>query len=66
MSQGFFGAYLGINIRHTSGGYLELTQTGLINKIITACGLQDQSNEHNTPATMIVISESDGPSREHS
>jgi len=52
-SQGSVGTYLGIDIRRTSDGYLELCQLGLINKIITACGLQDQSSNHNTPSTMI-------------
>ncbi len=65
-SQGSVGAYLGIDIQRTSEGHLELTQSGLINKIITACGLQDQSAEHTTPATMILTSDSDGPPREHS
>jgi hypothetical protein len=65
-SQGSVGAYLGIDIQRTTDGYLELTQTGLINKIITVCGLQDQSTEHHTPATMILTADPDGPPREHS
>jgi hypothetical protein len=65
-SHGSVGAYLGIDIQWTSQGYLELTQSGLINKIITACGLQDQSAEHTTPATRILTSDSDGSSCEHS
>jgi hypothetical protein len=65
-SQGSVGAYLGIDIQRTSDGNMELTQTGLINKIISACGLQDQSTQHNTPAMMILTADSDGPSCEHS
>jgi hypothetical protein len=65
-SEGSVGAYLGIDIRCTPDGFLELMQTGLINKIIAACGLQDQSAEHHTPATMILTADSDGLPREHS
>ena len=64
-SQGSVGAYPGIDIRHTSNGYLELCQPGHINKIITACGLQDQSSTHNTPSTMILTADATGPPREH-
>jgi len=56
-SQGSVGAYLGIDIKRTPHGYIELTQTGLINKIITACGLQDQSDEHTIPATTILTAD---------
>jgi hypothetical protein len=65
-SQGSVGAYLGIDIKRTADGFLELTQTGLIQKIISACGLQDQSAEHNTPATIILTSDLHGPAWEHS
>jgi hypothetical protein len=65
-SQGSVSAYLGIDIRRTSDGFLELVQPGLINKIITACGLQDQSSQHNTPTNMILTADLTGPSREHS
>jgi len=65
-SQGSVGDYLGINIRRTSDGFLELVQPGLINKIITDCGLQDQSSQHNTPANMILTADLTGPPREHS
>jgi len=37
--------------------FLELVQLGLINKIITACGLQDQSSQHNTAANMILTAD---------
>jgi len=49
-----------------SDGCLELTQTGLINKIVAVCGLQDQSTEHGTPATTILMADANGPPREHS
>jgi hypothetical protein len=64
--QGSVGAYLGIDIRRTDDGHLELIQPGLIQKIIAACGLQDQSAEHSTPATTILTSDLAGPPREHS
>ena len=65
-SQGTVGAYLGIDIKKTSDGFIELTQTGLIQKIISACGLQDQSAEHQVPATTILSADLEGPLREHS
>jgi hypothetical protein len=58
------GAYLGISICRTTDGYLELIQPGLINKIISACGLQDQSAEH-LPSTTILMSDLSGPPRDH-
>jgi hypothetical protein len=64
-SEGSVGAYLGIDIRHTTDGFLELVQPGLINKIISACGLQDQSAEHLTPSTTILTSDLTGPPRDH-
>ncbi len=60
-SQGSVGAYLGIDIKRTADGCLELTQTGLIQKIISAFGLQEQSAEHHTPATVILTSDLHGP-----
>jgi hypothetical protein len=65
-SQGSIGAYLGIDIKKTPSGFIELTQPGLIQKIITTCGLQDQSAEHSVPATTILSADLDGPPREHS
>jgi hypothetical protein len=37
-SQGDVGAFLGIDVCHTQDGFLELTQPGLIKKIISTCG----------------------------
>jgi len=51
---------------HTPDGYLELCQPSLINKIVTACGLQDQSSTHQTPSTVILTADTLGPPREHS
>lgn len=65
-SQGSVGAYLGIDIKKTTQGFIELTQTGLIQKIISACGLQEQSAEHSVPATTILHADLEGPPREHS
>ncbi len=64
-SEGTVGAYLGIDIHRTTDGYLELILPGLITKIISACGLQDQSAEHLTPSTTILTSDLSGPPREH-
>jgi hypothetical protein len=65
-SSGSVGAYLGIDIKRTSDGTMELSHTGLINKIIAACGLQDQSAQHTTPAIMILTADSMGPSWDYS
>jgi hypothetical protein len=65
-SKDSIGAYLGINICYTNSGLVELTQPGLINKIIQDFVLQDQSTEHSTPATMILHADVNGPPREHS
>jgi hypothetical protein len=61
-SQGSVGAYL--SICHTSACYLELSQPGL-NKIITACGLQDQSTEHTTLSTLILTDDATGHPHEN-
>jgi hypothetical protein len=64
-SEGSIGAYLGIDIRRTPEGFLELAQPGLIQKIIAACGLQDQSTTHDTPATTILVPDQYGLPRIH-
>ena len=38
---GDVGAFLGIQFTRTSAGHLELTQPGLISKIVKECGLDD-------------------------
>jgi hypothetical protein len=40
------GAYLGLDIKKNSDGFLEITQPGLIDKVISICGLETDSNEH--------------------
>ena len=60
-SQGDVGAFLGIDIRHSANGYLELIQSGLIQKIISTCSLESESNEHKTPATQILHANLNGP-----
>jgi hypothetical protein len=45
--------YVRIDIHFNSDGDMELVQPGLLQNVIVACGLQDQSAEHNTPATKI-------------
>jgi len=49
--EGDAGAYLGINIQPHPDGSLELVQPGLIQKIITAAGLESNSTQHDTPST---------------
>ena len=48
-TQGDVGAFLGIDIRRTSAGHLELVQSGLIHNIISFVGLEAESNEHKNP-----------------
>ena len=47
--EGDVGAYLGLDVSKKSAGQFELTQPGLISKIVTECGLQCESNVHKTP-----------------
>ncbi len=61
----FCGAFLGRDIKCTMDGFLELSQRGLINKIIFACDLQEQSTKHSTPANVILTADLNGPTREH-
>ncbi len=56
------GAYLGIDISRTSNGHLLLRQPGLIDKAIALCGLETESNEHQTPADKILHSVHDDDS----
>jgi hypothetical protein len=65
-SEGDVGAFLGIDITRNADNFLELTQPGLIQKIISTCGLESESNEHQTPAATILHSDPSGPPREHS
>jgi len=48
--EGSFNAYLGIKFSKLSDGSLEMTQRGLIDKIITAAGLEDSKPVHNPTA----------------
>ncbi len=63
-TQGDVGAFLGVDIQHNPDGHLELIQPGLIQKIISLCGLETESNAHKTPATSILHADLDGPDRE--
>jgi len=47
--EGDVGAFLGINLKTHQDGKLELAQPGLIKKIISECGLQENSHMHETP-----------------
>jgi len=46
--------YLGIEVQHNADKTLTLRQPGLISKVITLCGLDNESNEHLTPADAIL------------
>ena len=60
------GAFLGIDIIRNPDGFMELTQPGLIRKIIQACGLDAESKRHDTPAlTTILRKDEHGAQREH-
>lgn len=63
-SEGDIGAFLGVDIQHNSDGFLALVQTGLINKIISICGLEDEYNQHKTPSTTSLYDDDSGPDRE--
>jgi hypothetical protein len=64
-TEGDVGAFLGVDIHHNADGFLELLQPGLINKIISFCSLDSESNQHKTPSTEILHEDSSGPDREH-
>jgi hypothetical protein len=52
--------YLGLKVtRNQEENTITLRQTGLIDKVIRLCGLEDESNEHLTPADKI-LQQSDG------
>ena len=64
--EGDVGAYLGLGVSRNSAGQYELTQPGLISKIVSECGLQSESNEHKTPAlTTLLSSDCTGEQRHH-
>jgi hypothetical protein len=57
--EGDVGAFLGIDVRKHDNGSLELVQPGLIQKIVTACGLQDNSQIHDTPSKSEILQRTD-------
>ncbi len=63
--KGDVSTYLGINIQHHPDGSLELVQPDLIQKIITAAGLESNSTQHDTSSTAILHEDPDGSDREH-
>jgi hypothetical protein len=65
-SQGSVGAFLGVDIQWNIDGHLELVQPGLIQSIISLCGLKHESNEHKNLAYNILHADLDGFNREHS
>jgi hypothetical protein len=46
--------YLGLEIIKTPKQQIHLRQPGLINKVIQLCGLTKESNQHKTPADIIL------------
>jgi hypothetical protein len=64
-SEGDVGAFLGVDIQRNDEGFLGLIQPGLISKIISLCGLENEYNQHKTPSTDILHEDSSGPEREH-
>jgi hypothetical protein len=59
--KGDVGAFLDVDIQRNADGFLELVQTGLITKIISLCGLENELNQHKTPSTDILCADSSGP-----
>ena len=63
--EGDAGAFLGIDIKTNPEGHIELMQPGIIQKIITKCSLEENFNQHATPAiTTILQKNENGPPRE--
>ena len=63
--EGDAGAFLGLDIKTNPEGHIELTQPGIKQKIITECGLEENSNQHATPAiTTTLQKDENGPPRE--
>lgn len=58
--EGDFSEFLGIKMSRRDDGTIELTQSGLIDKIIKATGMED-SNPNYLPATAPLGSDPDGP-----
>ena len=52
--------FLGINIIHTPSGDIEMTQIGLIDRIITALGLDDANNKKTPAATLPLAKDTNG------
>lgn len=52
-------------IKRNKDGFLELVQTGLISKIISLCGLDNESNQHKSPSNTILQDDPSDLPREH-
>jgi hypothetical protein len=46
--------YLGLEVNRTENATITIKQLGLVAKVITLCGLDNESNEHMTPADSIL------------
>jgi hypothetical protein len=64
-SDGDVGTFLGVDIQHTTKGLLVLVQTGLIDKLISICGLKSESNQHKMSVTNILHDDATGAVCEH-
>jgi hypothetical protein len=62
--EGDVGAFLGIQFTRNNRGHIEMTQTGLIAKIIKECGLDSESKRHKTPPPERLFWTSEGASVE--
>jgi hypothetical protein len=59
--EGDLNNYLGLSVTRDSEGAIHVTQPHLIQRIIAAVGLQDDSKMHNTPANVLLHKDTDGP-----
>ena len=58
--------FLGISIKKVEDGYI-LTQTGLIDRALQACGIENESKLHEMPAkSRMLTKDMNGPNRESS
>jgi len=57
--EGDVGAFLGIDVRRHEDGALELIQPGLIQKIVVECGLEENSQIHDTPSKSEILQRAD-------
>ena len=59
--EGEVSGYLGVDIKTQSDGSRHLSQTGIIDSILTDLGLDQSSKTSDTPAAVVVGPDKDGP-----